>query len=316
MRWDVTGGMTGFAYDDANGNGVRDHSDLPLPGWRVYYDRNGNGRFNRGEPFDFADEDGAYGLPAYPDGLYALRLSTPDDHWTSTVVAAPVRRGRTTWRDVSAARVTPAFSSVTGNVYREADFDGVFDAGRGDRAVGGVRVYLDLNRNGRYTSGEPADRTDGNGNCRIDEVLPGRYRLAVVEFGQGHEYMRDAARILEVRAGTVKRADVPFGYDPARSVMYGVVFHDRDVDGVQDDDEPGLAGIEINVVWNGPVLASQTVSSDSRGYYQVTGLTPGQQVLSVTDPSGEWDFTSGGSFMPILAPGEALKVLWGFRRRA
>lgn len=50
------------------------------------------------------------------------------------------------------------------------------------------------------------------------------------------------------------------------------VWHDLDRDGVQDDDEPGLAGIEIRLINgnNGRVVA--TGRSDARGWWGYTGL--------------------------------------------
>ncbi len=282
FRWDHTGGITGFAYDDANGNGVRDPSELPLVGWRVFLDRNGDGVFNRGEKFTFADQNGAYGFPAYPDGEYTVHVTPTEDGWTAPAVSAPVGRGRTTWRDVSAARVTPAYGSVSGNVFKDADFDGAFDGSKGDGPREGVRVYLDLNRNGYYTPGEPQTFSNAKGDYRFDDVLPGYYRLAVVDLGDGHEYTRGLERMLLVRPNRSPAVDFGIGYDGSDGVIRGTVFDDRDGDGIHDRKESGIPGTVLYLDKNGdrrlnPGEDSQ--STDSLGFFKFAGLRRGTHRL-------------------------------------
>ncbi|HEV2295453.1 MAG TPA: SdrD B-like domain-containing protein [Tepidisphaeraceae bacterium] len=316
MRLDDTGGITGYAYDDANGNGVRDLSELPLIGWRVFLDRNGDGMFNRGEKSTFPDEIGAYGFPALSAGEYTVRVVPGEAGWTSAAVAAPVQRGRTTWRDVSAARATPVYGSVFGNVFKDPDFNGAFDTDKGDRSMGGVRVYLDLNRNGYYTRGEPQAFTDASGNYRFEQVLPGYYRLAVVDLGPGHEYTRGMERMLLVRANRSHDVDFGIGYD-GNGMIHGVVFHDRDGDGKQDSNEPGLAGVTVHLgldIYESFDSKGMTTLTDSMGYYQFSGLRRGTHGVSVMSLWGDW-YSAPFNGIRTLEPSGTALVSSGWQQR-
>ena len=312
MRFDETGGITGFAYDDANGNGVRDPSELPLAGWRVFLDRNGDGIFNKGENFVFAEEDGAYGFPAFPDGGYTVRVSRPDDGWTSSAVAASVRRGRTTWRDVSAARVTPVHGTISGTVINDGDFDGTRDGG--EAGLSGVRVYLDLNRNGYYTPGEPEARTDASGNYSIEGVLPGRYRLALVDLGFGFEYTRGMEISVVVAGDDAVDVDFTIGYDGSNAMVHGVIFDDRDGDGTQDDEEPGLPGLKVHLLENSS-LREWTAVTDEGGYYKLARLPRGSYWLAWTSPAGVWIPPSPVRGMVSVQPGQRTLQSPGLRQR-
>jgi ELWxxDGT repeat protein len=302
MRFEDTGGIIGFAYDDANGNGVRDPSELPLAGWRVFLDRNGDGVFNKGENFVFAEEDGAYGFPAFPHGDYTVRLSRPDGAWTAAPVPAPVRTGRTAWRDVAAARITPVHGSVSGTVCSDEDFGGDLDEGEG--GLEGVRIYLDLNRNGYYTPGEPAARTDASGNYSIDGVLPGRYRLAIVDLGFGFEYTRGMETSVAVTGDDALDIDFGIGYDASNGMIHGVTFNDRDGDGAQDGNEPGLAGVEVRLYEGNSISPRQTTVTDAGGYYKFARLRRGSYGVYFGRPAGEWTTTTTLSSRILLRPAQ------------
>jgi ELWxxDGT repeat protein len=316
MRFDDTGGITGVAYDDANGNGLRDRSELPLSGWRVFLDRNGDGAFNKGENYVFAGADGSYGFTAFPEGDYIVRVLPAEVGWTSSPVSALVRRGVTARHDVSAARATPAFGTIAGNVFKDDDFNGAFDASIGDGGFEGVRVYLDLNGNGFYNPGEPSTRSDADGNYRLG-ALPGQYRLAIVDLGPGHEYTQPMTRAMSVRANKSNRADFAIGYDGHDGVIRGVIFDDRDGDGVQDDNEPGISGATVFFNDTSSDIGSRYVATDTKGAYRFDGLSRGRYQVSTEAPSGsEWRLTTEVDLTPFaLSPGGTAVRPWGMQRQ-
>lgn len=52
--------LAGFVFDDYNGNGIREATDIGLPNVVVYIDSNRNGVRNLGEPFKLTDSQGNY----------------------------------------------------------------------------------------------------------------------------------------------------------------------------------------------------------------------------------------------------------------
>ncbi|HRY16221.1 MAG TPA: SdrD B-like domain-containing protein, partial [Candidatus Competibacteraceae bacterium] len=62
--------------------------------------------------------------------------------------------------------------------------------------------------------------------------------------------------------------------------LTGVVFDDLNDNGVQNSDEPGLAGVSVTL------NSGQTTTTDSQGRYAFNGLPPGSVMVQITLPNG------------------------------
>ena len=74
--------------------------------------------------------------------------------------------------------VTAVTGDIHGTVWNDLDGDGVQDAEEPGRA--NAQVYLDLNTNGQYDSGEPTTTTVADGSYLFTGLLPGTYTVAEV----------------------------------------------------------------------------------------------------------------------------------------
>src|SRR5207302_8005255 len=54
--------LEGFKIEDVDGDGIANGTDHGLAGWTIYWDSNGNGVFDAGEPSAVTDESGHYAL--------------------------------------------------------------------------------------------------------------------------------------------------------------------------------------------------------------------------------------------------------------
>ncbi|HKM19976.1 MAG TPA: VWA domain-containing protein [Candidatus Dojkabacteria bacterium] len=87
--------ISGFKYEDKNGNGKWDvlplFSELPLRGWRIFIDLNNDGVLNVGEPSTTTDVFGSYTFTNLPvGGTYVVR-EVQQDGWTQTTAdPAPI----------------------------------------------------------------------------------------------------------------------------------------------------------------------------------------------------------------------------------
>jgi len=81
----IDGLVTGFVWNDSDGDGVWDLEESGLAEWHVYADTNGNGQCDTGEPSATTAVDGSYRL-VLSDGTYTLRETVPDG-WTQTAPA-------------------------------------------------------------------------------------------------------------------------------------------------------------------------------------------------------------------------------------
>jgi len=65
--------IRGARWQDANGNGVRDSGELPMPGKTMYLDVNDNGTRDAGEPTAITASDGSYVFNNLAAGNYVVR---------------------------------------------------------------------------------------------------------------------------------------------------------------------------------------------------------------------------------------------------
>ncbi len=159
--------------------------------------------------------------------------------------------------------------SISGVVFRDDNENGVRDDG--EPGIPGVAVTLG-DANTHYT--------DDTG-FYIFRCLPeGTYRVTADDV----EDMRPTTpqtRTVEIIDRDVE--DVDFGFVPEEEVYYtisGTVFFDVDGDGLLDDDEPGIPGVEVT-------LNDETVTyTDEDGFYIFTGLRPGDYTVECEDIDG------------------------------
>ena len=64
--------ISGTIFKDANGNGIKDSTEIGLSGWVVYLDTNNNGKLDPGELSFTTGSDGKFSF-VVPAGTYHLR---------------------------------------------------------------------------------------------------------------------------------------------------------------------------------------------------------------------------------------------------
>jgi uncharacterized surface anchored protein len=188
-------------------------------------------------------------------------------------------------------------ASVAGYVYHDENQNGARN--QGEAAISQVTVTL-FDANGQQVA---QTKTDANGAYWFTGLRKGEYRL-VETHPTGWIDGRDAAGTIagsivgqavnpgdEIRGVALKWGDqgVEYNFGEYRPVaISGYVYHDRDNDGQRESGEEGLSGVQVQVI-PVDVLAAQlpqTVTTDSNGFYQVTGLAPGKyRVVEVAQPA-------------------------------
>ncbi|HUS90309.1 MAG TPA: proprotein convertase P-domain-containing protein, partial [Phycisphaerae bacterium] len=169
--------IDGTKWLDADSDGVRDPEEPGLGGWRIYVDANGDGEWTDDEPFDVTDADGNYSLYVLPGTLTVREEARAG--WTQTYPAdahvVTVDLGQQV-AGVDFGNHAP--TRIRGSKWQDLDLDGLWDAG--EPPLAGWKIYVDANRDGEWTDGEPFDITDQDGNYEIDGLLPGEHIVAEV----------------------------------------------------------------------------------------------------------------------------------------
>ena len=148
------------------------------------------------------------------------------------------------------------------------------------------------------------DFVDGNGDGISDQEFVWNYGLTYLETTTN--FAEDMAEVWfvdpntgqEFFIGTAMNADewtVTVNQDLCAS-LGDYVWEDYDADGIQDDNEPGVPGVTVNLKdENGNIIDTQTTGPD--GEYLFTELTPGTYSVQFELPTGFTftDLNAGGN---------------------
>ena len=264
---------------------------------RVFLDPNGNGLQDPNEPgikdVDVVITDSAgkaVTVRTNANGDYSL-VGVLEGTATVDVVDStlPVGFKQTAGTD-------PSTVGVIKNIANNAGIDGYQQRGT---LVG--HVWRDDNTNQTQDGTEPnfanalvtitdasgipiTVRTDANGNysvnvaagpVKVEYTTPDKHRLTTANATQ---------TITVLPAATGKAADV--GYQPLFGSLKGRVFYDTNNNGIQNPNEPGIAGVSVEIT---DIKGNKvTAITDQNGDYQTAdlALALGEVTVVVIDPSG------------------------------
>ena len=245
----------------------------------------------------------AYADPTFKTSTQILlsALGRPGDKPSPTPAPAP-----------APAPPPPAAGAVSGVVYSDLNADG--QAQRGEPGIAGVRVFVDLDRDGLKGRHEPFARTDADGVYVIRDVPAGKYRIAQTGFGAEWSLTTPASVAVRVPAGRSGVAHfgnhrevrplppvvVPTG------IVSGVVFEDANADGVMQVGERVLAGHRVWLDLNGDGNLDRRepfARTDANGLYVIPNVPAGRYLVSHTGLGGDWRETTPAAVRTVVRPG-------------
>ena len=296
--------LSGLAFTDANGNGVRDSGEAALSGQTVQL-LNAAGTVVASTT---TGSTGSYSFTGQAPGTYQLQFTAPagasfttQDAGSNDAVDSDVgSTGRSasialtsggSATNVSAGSFVPG--TVSGAVFTDANGDGI--RGTAEAGLAGVTVQL-VNAAGTVVA---TASSAANGGYSFANVAPGNYQLQFNAPAGSSFTLQDAggndAVDSDANPGTGRTASftVASGSSTANlsAGLYvpvsiaGQAFLDSNGDGVQGPGEAGLAGQTVQLLnAAGAVLASTTTGST--GAYGFTGQAPGTYQLQFVAPGG------------------------------
>lgn len=293
-----------LVWNDGNGNGYPDDGEPGLPGVVVSL-QDANGQPVDGIPPTVTDSNGAYTFANVPAGAYYVVVeppagfiptSDPDGVDFSNSAYVEVSQGQN--RDDMDFGFVQLTSTVGDRVWVDADGNGVQDTDE----IGASGLTVEL----RDASGSvlQSTTTDINGTYGFSGVTPGTYTVVVSDAPAGYYPTWDAdgpdspaSAVVTLNPGQVIDT-VDFGFQPRTSVIGDRVWQDRDVNGLQGNDEPGLAGVtvELRLAADQSLVASTV--TDPNGIYGFSGLPSAEYLVVVSAPAGyraTFDLDGAGS---------------------
>ena len=261
------GEIHGRCFLDANYNGLYDEGELPMKGVKVTAIKQSK---DEEIAVTYSGEDGTYTLTGLRGNTYKMRAVLPDDgsDFTATVSdplgnhfkSRPGRRenfwpdfvlNEAETREMNVGVIYPG--SITGTVYMDNDFSATL-SGK-EKIVSGFLVSLVDDRGNVVAT----DKTSVKGKYELTKIVPGNYSLQVTALkGYAFTKLGDGNVILNRTGGEgysetfflslgEKRTGMDIGMIQPGKVE-GVVFADKNDNGIRDDGENGLPGVIVSLV--------------------------------------------------------------------
>lgn len=338
-------------FYDQDADGAFDPGE-GLEGVRVnlFWDTNGDGNFDVGEPLiasTLTNENGQYFFGNLAAGNYVVQVdtntlpagvsntvdqgdSTPNEGGVTLTSGQVVLSMDFGYRDLS----NP--NSISGTIWVDTNGDGTL-AGESGRFAGVTVVLRDSNGNLVATT-----TTDANGEYAFNNLPDGTYTVDVTDqagvligtwHSDGPNDNSDLNSQVDPYTVTVangqSNATADFGYYQQPAAAGNLVWLDRDGDGVQDPDEPGIKDVVVTLTITYPNSTVVTLNTltDANGFYSFGNLlldenfnangggliytisvaTPPSMSASPEALPGDYDQTDGDSD----GAGENLTILQG-----
>jgi len=175
--------VAGTVFNDLNGNGVKDAGETGLPNWVIHV--SGNGAQN-----DTTDGSGDYLASGLGTGSHTTTLVGPVTAGSYTITLGAPYTVTLNSNGTSSNNNFGAFVnfSVSGNVFRDRNFNGTKQTGEEDEA--GITVRLKV---GATTYN---DTTDSNGNYAFSDIGPGADTVTLPVLPAGYYVINPAAAYL------------------------------------------------------------------------------------------------------------------------
>ena len=295
-----------FVFEDLNADGIQQGNEPGLSGVQVVL-LDGQGNFEGTTP---TDSNGMYMFGDLDPGDYKVMFLAPNGFMFSP-------------RQVGNNPAIDSDGSMSDVVTLAAgEFNDTIDAGLFQKAKLGDFVFNDENQNGIQDTGESGisgaqvklqdpngqtlatTTTDGSGMYMFSGLTPGDYKVMFTQptgfdgispFQAGNNPAVDSdadpnnglmSDVISLSSGENNNTIDAGFFKPIEPAKLGdFVFQDLDQDGIQDSNEPGIAGAQVKLQdSSGQTLA--TTTTDGSGMYMFSGLTPGDYKVMFTQPSG------------------------------
>ncbi len=238
------------------------------------------------------DSNGDYSFPDLPDGDYTVVVTDTDNvldgyTLTSGLDALDVTLAGSDIDDVDFGYVQDTGTASIGDtVFLDTNGDGV--QGPDESGISGVQVDLyDAGPDGIVGTADDvfvgSTTTNANGQYDFGGLDSGIYYVDVptAPTGLTSSTGGDTTTAIALSDGEDYN-DADFGYVPTAgtATIGDTVWYDADGDGIQDEGEVGIGGIDILI--QGPSCPTGcTVTTNPDGTWLATGLLPGDYIVTV-----------------------------------
>jgi hypothetical protein len=279
---DNQGALLGYVWEDQDGDGVFDGTEVGLENITVYLCTSTPCNSGTASQTVNTDSNGLYSFGNLTPGSYFVAVDRATDLPGMTQTGDPDQPGvtcttscddlTTTSVTVSANEVEQPYNfgydgglTIGDTVYADWNGDGTQDSGEEGIENVTVRLYRDFDGDGVVDIGTDTliatDTTDASGNYQFTSIPPNQdYIVVIVESSLPAGYVQtgdpdeganacttcDAKNPIALGGTSVSDSD--FGYQPQGTASIGdYVWNDEDAGGDQDSGETGIGNVTLNL---------------------------------------------------------------------
>ena len=304
-------------WEDTNSNGIQDNGEPGIPGALVTLtDCNGNPVTDfSGNPVNpiTTGSNGFYQFTNLKAGQYQVTFTLPGGYQFTL----PYQTANTAL-DSNANPATGKSECVT---LTSGQSNQTVDAGGVKKPASlGDRVWEDINGNGLQDNGEPGIPgvtvtlyncdgtptgktavTAANGNYLFSNLAAGSYYVVFSNLPVGYMFTTqnagDDALDSDANPATGKsepcvtlapgesNLTVDAGLIKKPASLGDRVWEDKNGNGIQDPNEPGISGVKVDLYTCAGVFVA-TTPTNGNGFYKFENLTPGSYYVVFTNPDG------------------------------
>lgn len=297
-----------YVWEDANLNGIQDAGEAPIPGVTVHLYVLKAAGWQEAKSPQVTDANGFYLFRGLPGGYYKVKFDKPTD-WIMTTQ----NQGSD---DAVDSDADPTDGYTEQFTLSSGQSDRTRDAGMYRLASLGDFVWEDFNGNGLQDSSEPGvagvtvnlfdsqgvkvatQQTDANGKYLFTGLTPGTYyvqfalpsgyRFTTMDAGTDDALDSDADQDGSCAKTFLQSGETDLTWDAGVYRLAAIgdrAWLDSNVNGLQDDGEPGLAGVTVKL-FDGQDAEVATQQTDANGLYLFTNLAPGSYHVEFVVPDG------------------------------
>lgn len=304
------GAVSGKLFNDANSNGTMDAGESALAGRTVYVDANNNKSLDAGELSAATDATGqytiAYTLSTLAPATYSLRQVLPAG-WSQTAPALNAAQSfvasagaLATGADFGSVQVsTPVLGSIGGYVWSDTDGNGVIN--NTEPLLSARVVWIDTNKDGLQSTGEPSTTTDASGNYKFSNLPAGSYRVRRV-MPAGYRVSSPLAGYWDIALAAGQNVTTANIGATQRVRVTGNLFLDANKNALQDNGESALPNwaVYLDANGNGALDSGErTTLTDSAGNWAFDGLVAGTFKFKVSVLAGYSISTPGTNLQMV-----------------
>jgi len=287
--------ISGFKFEDVNGNGKWDKDEPALEGWTINLKLD-----DKIIASTITDEEGYYEFTGLEEGTYSLS-ELLEDGWMLTV--GP--------KNVVIAGCINSKDNNFGNFklgiiegYKFWDFDGDGEWDDDEPAIDGWDISLY-----KYFECNPKTViTDENGKFMFTDLEPGFYALWEGDRYGWYSTTRDLYLLIKLPRVSGSILTYEFG-NRGEGEICGFKFNDLDGNGTWDKDEPVLEGWTINLKFGDKIIAS--VLTNNKGEYCFIGLGPGEyEVYESSQPGWTQTYAVDPAYYELVIKAWETGRLW------